>query len=87
MGNVSITIEHAVVAIVLLVVTVAATSAVAKAVGWIAEAYIKDVVRYRDELIAMIKLSAERCEERHRETQDALQKLDKKIDLTLKGGR
>lgn len=98
MANVSITIEDAVIALVLVVVTVAATSAVAKAVGWIADAYIKDMDRDRDELykrmdrdrdelIAMIKPSAERSEERHRETRDALQKLDKKIDPILQGGR
>lgn len=92
--SVSFTIEQALITLFLVVLTVAATSAVAKAVGWLAEAYIKDMVRYRDELreqmdryrdelIAMIKSSAERSEERHRENRDALQKLNKKIDRTL----
>lgn len=92
--SVSFTIEQALITLFLVVLTVAATSAVAKAVGWLAEAYIKDMVRYRDELrermdryrdelIAMIKSSAERSEELHRENRDAIQKLNKKIDRTL----
>ena len=99
MGNVTITIEDPVRAIVIFlvsgVVTYLAISAVAKAVGWIADGYIKDfererdklyerMVRYRDELIALLKESGKRNGENFQAINAQIEKLDRKIDLTRK---